>query len=125
MQRFDKDPRIKWWASEEFHIPYYNPVKDRMARYFIDFLICIDFMGTDRIVAIEVKPHYETGPPRPAKDRHAKSRHRYLVEKATYDVNCAKWEAAKLFCKEKGWEFMIMTEFELGLKKRPKSPKQP
>jgi hypothetical protein len=119
MKRFDTDPRIKWWSSEELHIKYYNPVKEREARYFIDFVICIASKLEDKIVAIEVKPHYETGEPRPAKDRHAKSRHRYLTEKATYAVNCAKWEAATQFCQMKGWTFMIMTEYELGLKKRP------
>ena len=120
-KRFDTDTRIIWWASEEFHIKYYNPVKEREARYFIDFFICIRQNGIDRVVAIEIKPFYETHPPRPAKDRHAKSRHRYLTEKATYDVNQAKWAAAREFCKLKGMEFMILTEYELGLKKRPKA----
>lgn len=123
MQRFDTDKRILWWASEEYPIPYYNPVKQRDARYFIDFFICIRQGRVDRVVAIEVKPFYETNPPRPAKDRHAKSRHRYLTEKATYDVNCAKWDAAREFCKVKGMEFMILTEYELGIKKRPSGSK--
>ena len=37
-----------------------------------------------------------------------------------YVTNMAKWEAARKYCKKKGWEFKIVTEYELGLKKRPK-----
>lgn len=37
---------------------------------------------------------------------------------ATYQVNLAKWEAAKKYCVKMGWEFKIVTEEELGIKKR-------
>ena len=30
----------------------------------------------------------------------------------------AKWDAAKEVCEDRGWEFAIFTEYELGLKKR-------
>jgi hypothetical protein len=33
----------------------------------------------------------------------------------TYGVNEAKWKAAKSFCADRGWNFIIMTEKELGV----------
>ena len=35
----DKNAKVTKWASEEISIPYYNPVKKRMAKYFPDLLI--------------------------------------------------------------------------------------
>ena len=37
---------------------------------------------------------------------------------ATYQINQEKWVAAKSYCESKGFDFMLITEFELGLKKR-------
>jgi hypothetical protein len=37
---------------------------------------------------------------------------------STYQTNICKWSAAKAYCAERGWEFMIVTEYELGLKQR-------
>ncbi len=31
----------------------------------------------------------------------------------TYLVNKAKWEAADQFCKQKGWKFKIMSEYDI------------
>ena len=33
-----------------------------------------------------------------------------MYETKTWGVNSAKWEAAKLYCKNKNWEFKILTE---------------
>jgi hypothetical protein len=33
----------------------------------------------------------------------------------TYGVNEAKWKAARSFCADRGWSFIIMTEKELGV----------
>jgi hypothetical protein len=38
-----------------------------------------------------------------------------LVESLTYLKNEAKWKAASEYCKDRGWEFKIVTEKELGL----------
>jgi len=29
---------------------------------------------------------------------------------ATYGINSAKWEAAKEFCADRNWEFVVLTE---------------
>ena len=38
---------------------------------------------------------------------------RYISEVVTWSVNKAKWKAATEFCKDYGWEFMLITEKEL------------
>ena len=39
----------------------------------------------------------------------------YINEVVTYAVNQAKWKAASEYAKDRGWEFKIITEKELGL----------
>ena len=41
---------------------------------------------------------------------------KYLNEVTTYLVNEAKWKAAHSFCKERKWNFQIITEHELARK---------
>ena len=40
------------------------------------------------------------------------------METLTYAKNQAKWEAARKYCDKNGWEFKILTEYELILKQR-------
>lgn len=120
MQKFDKDPRIAFWSSEELIVPYYNPVKERPARYFPDFVIGIDHgNGIITKCMIEVKPHAECHPPKPPKVKKAKSQQLFIERTLTYHQNQAKWNAAEDFCMKYGWKFIVMTEYELGIKKKP------
>lgn len=112
----DLNESIIQWASEEMFIPYRDPVAKKVRRYFPDFLIRIqDSDGLIRTRMIEVKPHKEVvGPPKNPK-RKTKS---WMYAVHTYITNTAKWEAARDYCSDRGWEFDIVTEYELGLKKR-------
>ncbi len=105
----DENPAFKYWASEEFHLPYISPIDNRPHRYFIDLFV---EMQNGKKILIEIKPHSQTLPPKAPKNNPNKSS-RYLNECATYAVNDAKWKATRLFCKEKGLEFMFLTEKQL------------
>jgi hypothetical protein len=62
---------------------------------------------------VEIKPKRQTRPPDPAnknKTPTGRTSRRYLNEVATYSVNKAKWDAAILYCKSRGWDFVILTE---------------
>ena len=61
---------------------------------------------------IEVKPYKQTIPPKMS----AKPNKKYLTEVKAYGINEAKWIAAQSYCKDRGWDFKIMTEKELGIK---------
>jgi hypothetical protein len=39
-----------------------------------------------------------------------------LNEAFEYVKNQAKWEAAQEYCKDRMWDFKVMTEKELGIK---------
>lgn len=104
----DKNPSVIRWSSEETVIPYRCPTDDRIHRYFVDFKITIK---EGKTYLVEVKPSKQCQPP----VFPGKRTQRYLTESLTFIKNQAKWEAAKNYCKDRGWEFKIITEKELGL----------
>jgi hypothetical protein len=104
----DKNPSVIKWSSEETIIPYRCPTDNRIHRYFVDFKITL---SNGKTYLVEVKPAKQTVPPQ----FPGKRTQRYLTESLTFIKNQAKWEAAKNYCKDRGWEFKIITEHELGL----------
>ena len=115
MKYFDLSGNIVQWQSEELWIPYRSPIDRKVHRYFPDFLICvIDKNGNKTTKIIEVKPKKQTIPPK-LKSNGTKPTKRYLTEVMTYGINSAKWNAAKDYCSDRKWEFLIFTEKELGL----------
>lgn len=115
MNRFDKDPNVIWWASEETIVPYRSPVDGRMHRYFVDFTTKFKTKdGKTKVALIEVKPSAQTKPPVILESK--KKTKRYINEVLTWGVNEAKWKAAKEYCLDRGYEFIILTEKELGIK---------
>jgi len=104
----DKNPSIVKWSSEETIVPYRCPTDDKIHRYFVDFKITL---SNGKTYLVEVKPAKQTIPP----EFPGKRTQRYLIESLTFIKNQAKWEAAKNYCKDRGWEFKIITEHELGL----------
>ena len=107
MQWCDSHPSVEEWASEEIIIPYISPVDGKRHRYFPDFYVKV---GNKKYIA-EVKPSYQTKEPKTQK-RNTK---KYISEVMTYAVNQAKFKAADEFCKDHGWEFMVVTEKELKI----------
>lgn len=113
MSYLDTHTDVKQWASEELVIPYRSPIDGKVHRYFPDFWIKkINREGKLDTVVVEIKPHYQTVEPTPQKRITKK----YLYEVKTWGVNKSKWIAAENYCKDRGWQFMIMTEHELGIK---------
>jgi len=110
MSYLDNHKDILQWSSEEFFIPYRSPVDRRLHRYFPDFWIKKRSKdGQINNILIEVKPKKQTLPPE-KKKRKTKG---YIKEVMTYGVNEAKWKAAIEFCKDRRWDFKIMTEDHL------------
>jgi hypothetical protein len=111
MRFCDTTPGIIEWASESVCIPYYNPVKKKVTRYYPDFVIkYIDKDQNIIIELIEIKPFRQTQPP---VEKTKKKKSTLLQEHRTYTMNCAKWEAAYKYCQEKGIRFRIITEKDL------------
>jgi len=103
----DSNPAIIKWASEEFFVPYRNPMTNRIHRYFPDvYLKYRNKEGNITETVWEVKPKKQTQPPRIPK-RKTKS-WRYNAEQ--YVINEAKWTACKKYCDKRGYNFQIITE---------------
>lgn len=109
----DSNRDVLEWSSEEFFIPYRCKTDNKIHRYFPDFKIKIR-QKTGKIVTqiIEIKPRGQTV--RPVKP--AKMTKRYLNEAFAYAKNQSKWEYARDWCKNRGYDFVIMTEKELGIR---------
>ena len=101
----DRSSSVTEWGSEEIVIPYISPADGRRHRYFPDFYVKI---GRKKYM-VEVKPLRQTKQPKKQK----KQTKAYITEVVTYAINQAKWEAAKEYCKDRGWEFMLITEKKL------------
>lgn len=114
MKYFDENPAILEWQSEELAIPYRSPEDGQVHRYFPDFVVtvkCSD--GMIKTMVLEVKPKAQTKEPKKQK----RITEKYIYEVVTWGKNQAKWKAAQEFCADRGWEFKLITEKELGISK--------
>jgi|TARA_R110000851_G_scaffold142306_3_gene280759 hypothetical protein len=114
MSYLDKHPDVLKWNSEEVIIPYRSPIDGRKHKYYPDFYVQRRINGKIKESIIEVKPDIQTRPPKIQRSRTPTRK--YLREVRAWGVNEAKWIAATEYCKDRGWDFKIMTEKELGIK---------
>ena len=113
MQYCDDNMNILEWGSEEMYVWYKSPIDNRAHRYFPDFYIKVkENGGKIKKYIIEVKPKKQTkAPPKPKKQTKS-----YLREAFEFAKNKAKWKAANEWCLDRGFEFKVLTEKELGIK---------
>jgi len=112
MKYCDSNQNILEWGSEEFFLPYRSPLDNKVHRYFPDFYIKVkENTGQIKKYIIEVKPKKQCIEPKPQK----KKTRTYIYEVRQYAQNQAKWKAAEEYCLDRGYEFKILTEKELGI----------
>ena len=110
----DKNTKILEWGSEEIALPYISPHDSRIHRYFPDFYIKVrESTGIIKQMIIEVKPKRQCMEPKKPK----RKTRGYIYEVREYVKNQAKWKAAEEYCIDRGFEFKILTEDELGITK--------
>lgn len=111
----DEKSSVLAWSSEQIKIPYIKPTDGKFHRYIVDIIATMKHKdGNVKTFLIEIKPEDQTKPPVPPKKMTRKGQARFYNAKKTYAINEAKWTAARQVCKEKGWEFSIITEKQLG-----------
>jgi hypothetical protein len=114
MVYLDENINVLEWSSEEMAIPYRSPVDNKIHRYFPDFIAKLrNPDGTVKTLMLEVKPKIQTREPKIPTNKKTK---RYITEVMTWGVNQAKWKSATEYCLDKGWDFKLITEDELGIK---------
>jgi len=110
MKYCDTNENILEWGSEINVIPYRSPVDNRYHRYFPDFYIKVkESNGKIKKMIIEIKTYKQCIEPKVQK-RKTKG---YIYEVMEYAKNQAKWESAKEWCLDRGYEFKVLTENEL------------
>jgi hypothetical protein len=114
----DSNPSVLKYNNEELVIPYISPVDKRPHRYFVDFVIMVKTRTNEiKKYAVEIKPNIQRSAPR----SNGKKTKKYLTEMATYVVNTEKWKAADLFCQRNNMDFIVLDEYDLGIKTRPQN----
>jgi len=117
----DSRENVISYSSEETIVPYYSPLDQKNHRYFVDFLINMKHVdGTVKTLLIEIKPAAEISKPKQPKTNNRKSQARYTAAISTYITNQCKWEAATMYASTRGWQFIVMDEYSLGIAKRKK-----
>ena len=112
MKWCDLNESVLQWGSEEVIIPYISPADNKTHRYFVDFFIKIKTKdGFIKKYLVEVKPYRFTQEPVTPK-RKTKN---FINEVVQWAVNTAKWNSARKVASTMGWEFMLITEKDLGL----------
>jgi hypothetical protein len=108
----DLNEKVLEWGSEEMFVWYRSPIDSKPHRYFPDFYIKVqESSGQIKKYLLEIKPKRQTTPP-PKQQRQTK---KYLYEAYEYAKNQAKWKAAEEWCADRGYEFKVLTENELGI----------
>ena len=113
MKFCDENAAIAKWASEAVRIPYRNPLTGRYTIYVPDFFInYVDKGGQPHAEIVEIKPQNQS-----LREKVGKN----LNNQASYILNQAKWEAATVWCRQKGLKFRVINEtdiFHQGSKRR-------
>jgi hypothetical protein len=113
MKKLDLNENILEWSSEEIALPYKSPLDKRIHKYYPDFYVKEKLSdGTIKKYIIEIKPKKQTVEPKIPK-RKTKG---YLYEVMEYAKNQAKWNSAREYCKDRGYEFKILTEEDLNIR---------
>lgn len=106
----DKNPNVLEWSSERVIVPYKSPIDNKIHKYYVDAYVVIKEGDVIKKYMIEIKPHAHTLPPKPSKRKKPAT---VLYEQTQYMLNQAKWAAAKMFAKQRGAEFIVLTEHHL------------
>jgi len=108
----DKNHNVKKFSVEPFPIKYLKPTDGKFHRYYIDLFI--EFITGEKFL-VEIKPKSQTTKPNPPKNKSDKSMHWHKNALLTFDINKAKWKAAKEFASHNGFKFIILTDKDMGL----------
>ena len=108
-KELDRNPHILSWGSETVIVPYFNPVKNKPARYMVDIYVKYqDKNGQIHEEICEIKPMAQSKAKAPVKGN--KSQKTFVNESLTWLVNQAKWNAAAEYASKRNMKFRVLTE---------------
>ena len=107
---FDLSPSVISIASEKVIIPYFDEVRQKQRKYYIDLIVKFkDKQGNIQVKLIEIKSYSESIPPKKPK----RLTEAYNNKVATWITNQSKWKAATAFAKQRGYDFVVLSERDL------------
>lgn len=102
----DDNANVLKWSSENIIIPYYDPVQKKVRKYYVDNFVEIKEGNEVKKYVIEIKDLKATKEPEPKKHKRKAT---LLYEQTTWITNSqGKWPAAMKFCKDNGFEFLLL-----------------
>lgn len=111
--RLDTDDNVLKWGSELKPIRYFSSVDGRYRRYYCDFWVLFKGEPENIKYMIEVKPYKQMIEP-----IYSGNNESYKRELSVYIKNQDKWKFAKGWAEENGFKFLVLNEYDLGIKKR-------
>jgi hypothetical protein len=121
---FDHNINILRWGYEMVKVPYFFQYDQKFHHYITDAYAEVrNSSGEMKNYLVEIKPESQSMMdangklvlPKPPKRKTPKSWQSYQNRLIEAHRNVAKWDAAKAFCAERGWEFKIVTDKHLGI----------
>ena len=103
----ERNPEIIQWSSESLSIKYFNPLDEKYHTYFPDFVVKT---SNERTIIVEVKPKAQLKKPNPPKRKTPKQLESYKWAYSAFVTNMCKKKYAEEYAKNRGWEYMLVTE---------------
>lgn len=107
----DTNPSVLKWASEPFEIPYFNPLTQKMHRYYPDFYFeTLTTSGQVKKFVAEVKPYSFLFKPKKPIKTTPKKLIQYNNSLKAYAKIILKKQASKIWCEARGYAYIFLTE---------------
>ena len=107
----DKNEKVSMWSSEPVEIPYWSRQDSTKRKYYPDFYFkAIQPDKTTKEYLVEIKPKQQIQKPEPPKVNSKKALKSYKFLAEQYVKNMDKYNAAKEFCSQRNWNFIVLTE---------------
>lgn len=111
----DTNPKVLLWSSEPIQIEYLSRQDQRKHNYFPDFYMkVLQDDGRTKEFLVEIKPKNQLVKPEPPKKTSKKALDSYKFLAEQYVKNMDKYAAAKVYCANREWSFIVLTEESLN-----------
>ena len=107
----DRNETVEKWSSEPVEVSYWYRKDSKAHKYYPDFYFKQKTQGGNfKEYLVEIKPKAQIQPPKMPTTRSKKAIESYKFLAEQYVKNMDKYNAAKSYAEQRGWNFIILTE---------------